>query len=216
MCLLNVDGMSFMLTGKYLLAAHATVCNWFHFLCLHLFIYGWDNRLRWFLFSTKTRDVKRSSKIRTSNKAFEFGFVFRPFNVCLLTAFYWMPLFVFDHDCMDRSRIWRWWCCDVHSCGCDGTFLLAVAGSHQWCVRDVGDRRWCVSKTWVGTCAMLKPWDNATCCPRTLKAERHIKISNIGDCLVNCAKTAGRSSFLWNRICPLFWLHYVRKMSECP
>jgi len=49
------------------------------------------------------RDVKQSSIIRTSNKTFEFGFVFRPFNIRLLTVFYWMPLFVFDHDCVDRS-----------------------------------------------------------------------------------------------------------------
>jgi len=48
-------------------------------------------------------DVNWSSKIRTSNKTFEFGFIFRPFDIRLSTVIYWTPLFVFDHDCAERS-----------------------------------------------------------------------------------------------------------------
>ena len=50
-----------------------------------------------------SRDVKRSLEIRTSNKTCEFGFVFQPFDIRLLTAFCGMLLFVFDHDCVDHS-----------------------------------------------------------------------------------------------------------------
>jgi len=63
-------------------------------------------------------DVKRSSKIRTSNKTFRFGLVFRPFDIQLLRAFCRMPLFVFDHDCTITWTAARhmksgWWCWDV-------------------------------------------------------------------------------------------------------
>ena len=54
------------------------------------------------------RDVKRSSKIRTSNKTFEFGFVFSPFDNRLLTAFCWMQLFVLDQDCVDHSATYAY------------------------------------------------------------------------------------------------------------
>jgi len=75
-----------------------------------------------------------------------------------------MPLFVLDHDCMDRSitcayevRAVLLWC-PLH--GCDGLFLLA--GSRGWRARDVGDRHWHISATWLGTRGKVKPWDHAT------------------------------------------------------
>ena len=52
-------------------------------------------------------------------------------------------------------------CCDVRSRGCDGPFLLAVAGSHGWRTHDVGDRRW---HDVDGHMWKVKPWDHATRC----------------------------------------------------
>jgi len=103
--------------------------------------------------SVPYRDVKQSSKIRTLNKTFKFGFVFWAFHIRLLTAFYRMPLFIFDQDCVDRSVHMQSGrcCCDVRSCGSDGSVLLAVAGSRGWRMRDVGDRRQRVGTTWVST-----------------------------------------------------------------
>jgi len=115
------------------------------------------------LYNTRqTRDVKRSSKIRTSNKTFEFGFVFRPFDIRLLTAFYWMPLFVFDHDCVDRSCIWTQGGAAVMSTPVIATGRFCwpwpgvMGGMHGW-VTTVG-------ATWVGTCGKVKPWDHVTHC----------------------------------------------------
>jgi len=100
----------------------------------------------------KSRDVKRSSEIQTSNETCEFWFVFQLFDIRLLTAFYWMPLCVFDYECVDCSiRICMGCCCGVRSRNCDRTFLLAVAGSRGWHVRDLGDRCRRVGMTWVGT-----------------------------------------------------------------
>jgi len=46
-----------------------------------------------------TRDVKQSSKIRTSNP-YSFS---DPFDICSLTALCLMLRFIFDHACMDHS-----------------------------------------------------------------------------------------------------------------
>jgi len=111
-----------------------------------------------------SRDVKRSSKIRTLNKTFEFGFVFRPFNIRLLTVFYWMPLFIFDHNCVDRNiRIWSEGGATVVSAPvvAMGRFCWprsgAVGGVHATWVTTIREMQ-------VGTCGTVKPWDHATRC----------------------------------------------------
>ena len=61
-----------------------------------------------------------------------------------------MPLFIFDHDCVDRrvTYAYQQCCCDVRSRGCNRPFLLAVTGV-------VGGMhvtwRIAVGTTWVGT-----------------------------------------------------------------
>ena len=101
------------------------------------------------------------SKIRTSNKTFKFGFVFQLFDIRLLTAFCRMPLFIFDHDCVDHSIcIWSQdgaavmscsWLNRIGRCGrWSESALMVVMGNFCWPwpgalggARDTGDHRQC-------------------------------------------------------------------------
>ena len=80
----------------------------------------------------------------------------------------WMLLFVFDHDCMERSVTYAYavrtmllWCPLL----CLPRAAFAGRGWERWEARTrMDDRRRRIGMTWVGTRGKLKPWHYATHC----------------------------------------------------